>query len=138
MDENIKNRLNIEIDKAYYISLRYKSISTFAILYFEGELLVEDLGGFVRLSDHLLKIDENHYFINYTFTDNNAAFKASQNLLLYLDEYFGHQKSCIALDVFDSAKPSGSVLDRLLQTLSSIQKQSKSRIADESILKTQI
>jgi len=135
MNENIKNRLYIEIDKAYYISQRYKSISTFSILYFEGELDVDSLANFVRLSDHILKIDDKHYFINYTFTEKDAAFKASQNLLLYLDQYFNNQSSCIALDIFDITKSSHSVLDRLLQTLNLTKRSSTLRMADQSILK---
>ena len=67
MDTYIKNRLRIEIEKAYYIAKRYKSASSFAILYFECDLNITDLGHFLRISDHLLKTDDKHYFIHFSF-----------------------------------------------------------------------
>lgn len=66
MEDDIKNRLKIEIDKAYYVSRRYEAPSTFAILYYEGELPVSKLSEFVRVSDLLLKIDDNRYFISFS------------------------------------------------------------------------
>ena len=134
MDDYIKNRLSLEVEKAYYISKRYKSSSTFAILYFEGELEVQDLGKFVRISDHLLNIDENHYFIHYTFTQQNSAFKASQNLLLCLDKHLNNQSACIALDTFDISKSPTIVINRLTQILNETQHSSYSRIENENIL----
>ncbi len=132
--ETIKKRLKIEINKAYYIAKRYNVQSTFAFLYHNGELPIDKLGKFVRVSDHLLKIDEHHYFINFTFTNQEDAFKAAQNLLLYLDRYFNHQDSCIALDTFDITKSPTIVLNRLVQILTETKKNSYTRIEDENIL----
>ncbi|MDQ7043366.1 MAG: hypothetical protein Q9M40_09610 [Sulfurimonas sp.] len=134
MDKYIRNRLEIEIAKAYYTAKRYKAVSTFAILYFEGELTVSDLGKYMRVSDHLLQIDDNHYFINYTFTEPSGAFKASQNLILYLDKHLGNEKSCIALDTFDVTQSATIVLNRLTQILAAIKENAYSRIEDENIL----
>ncbi len=134
MDDYIKNRLTIEINKTYYVAKRYQVTSTFAILYYEGELTVNDLGKFVRTSDHLLKIDDNNYFINYAFSEQDGAFKASQNLLLYLDKHLNNQTSCIALDTFDITKSPTIVLNRLTQILNETKKNEYSRIEDENVL----
>jgi len=134
MEDYIKNRLKIEINKAYYIAKRYKSASTFAILYHEEILPVDILGKFVRISDHLLKIDEHHYFVNFTFTKQEDAFKAAQNLLLYLDRHFNNRSSCIALDTFDTTQSPTIVLNRLVQILNETKKSSYTRIEDENIL----
>jgi hypothetical protein len=134
IDDFIKKRLKIEINKAYYIAKRYNAISTFAILYHPDTLLVEQLGNFVRISDHLLKIDEHHYFINFAFTDQKNAFKASQNLIFKLDKYYNNNLSCIALDTFDTTQSPTIVLNRLTQILIETQKSSYTRIEDENIL----
>lgn len=133
MEDDIKNRLKIEIDKAYYVSKRYEVPSTFAILYYEGELPVSKLSEFVRVSDLLLKIDDNRYFISFSFTVEGAS-KASQNLILDLDKYFNNIKSCIALDTFNESKSPTIVLNRLTQILREIHKKPHTRIEDESIL----
>ena len=134
MEDFIKNRLKIEINKAYYIAKRYKSLSTFAILYHKDILPVDILGKFVRISDHLLKIDDHHYFINFTFTHQEDAFKAAQNLLLYLDRHFNNRTSCIALDTFNITQSPTIVLNRLIQILHETKKSSYTRIEDENIL----
>jgi len=134
MQDHIKKRLEIEINKSYYTAKRYGAISTFVFLYHEKELPVAVLGKFVRISDHLLKIDDNHYFINFTFTEPEDAFKAAQNLLLYLDKHFNNRTSCIALDNFDTSQSPRIVLNRLMQILKETQKNSYTRIEDENIL----
>ena len=134
MNDRIKQRLQIEINKAYYAYNRYKIDATFAILFHEKELPVDKLGGFVRLSDLLLKIDDNHYFINFFHTNHNNAFKASQNLLLALDNYFNNSTSAIAIDTFDTTQTPNLVINRLTQILKEIQKNPYVRIDDENIL----
>jgi len=134
MDERIKKRLEIEINKSYYSFKRYKVDTTFAILYHEKELTVDKLGNFVRISDHLLKIDEHHYFINFIHTHHNNAFKASQNLLLALDNYFNNRTSAIAIDTFDTTQTPNLVINRLYQILNEVRKNPYTRIDDENIL----
>ncbi len=134
MDNNISNRIRIEVNKAYYISKRYGALSTFALLSHEKELSREDLGNFLRMSDHFIKIDDYHYFINFSHTNQNDAFKASQNLILYLDKYFNNDSSCIAIDSFDISKTPNIVFKRLQQILKETKKHSYTRIEDENIL----
>lgn len=134
MDDYIKNRLKIEINKAYYTKKRYSVPSTFAILYHEKELDVAQLGKFVRISDHLLKMDDHHYFLNFAFTEQDGAFKASQNLIMYLDKYFNDTTSCVAIDTFDITLSPTIVLNRLMQILNETRKNSYTRIEDENIL----
>lgn len=134
MDNKILNRLTIEINKAYYVYKRYKVLSTFAFIYSEKELTPTELGKFVRISDQFLQIDEHHYFINFVHTEQNAAFKASQNLLLYLDKHFNNTTSCIAIDTFDISNTPRMVMNRLKQILDETKKSSYTRIEDEDIL----
>ena len=138
MEDIIRKRLEIEINKAYYTSKRYHTVSTFAFLYHEKPLPVDILGSYVRISDHILKVDEHHYFINFTFTEQTGAFKAAQNLLLYLDKYFNNRTSCIALDTFDTTQSPRIVLNRLIQILQETKKHSYCRIEDENILNEMI
>ena len=134
MDDKIKNRLQIEINKAYYSYKRYKVDATFAILYHEKELYINKLGNLVRVSDLLLKIDNHHYFINFVHTNHNNAFKAAQNLLLALDNYFNDSNTAIAIDTFDTAQTPNLVITRLTQILNEIKKNPYTRIDDENIL----
>jgi len=132
--EKIKQRLLIEIRKSYYSAERYNVKSSFALLYHEKELPVERLGKIVRMSDHLLKIDDNHYFINFFHTNHTHAFKAAQNLLLALDVHFNDRASAIALDTFDINQPGNIVISRLEQILKEVRKRPYTRIDDENIL----
>jgi len=134
LEEFIRKRLEIEIKKSYYISKRYSVISTFAFLYHEEPLTVDVLGSYVRISDKLLKIDDHHYFLNFSFTEQVDAFKASQNLLLYLDKHFNNRSSCIAIDTFDINQSPRIVINRLIQILKATKNSSYSRIEDENIL----
>jgi len=134
MNEKIKQRLLIEIRKAYYSAKRYNVVSSFALLYHSKELPVDKLGKIVRMSDHLLKIDENHYFINFVHTKHSDAFKAAQNLLHALDLHFNDTNSAIAIDTFDTTQPGNIVINRLEQILKEIRKSPYTRIDDENIL----
>ena len=40
MNDNILNRLEVQIKRTYYIYDRYNTLATFALLYFEKELTV--------------------------------------------------------------------------------------------------
>lgn len=134
MEDSIKNRLTIEINKSYYTAKRYKQNSTFAILYHEKELQVQTLGKIVRISDQLIKMNENIYFIFFKFTNHEQAFKASENLLFDLDNYFNNTSSCIGIDSFDINQSPTIVINRLLQILDEIKKNSFVRVDDENIL----
>ena len=134
IDDKIFKRLEVEVKKTYYTFTRYLSPSTFAFLYFEGELSAEDLGGYLRISDKFLKIDDNHYFINFMFTEQHGAFKASQNLLLNIDKHFDNNIACLAIDTFDINKTPRIVIYRLMEILKETQKSSYTRIEDETIL----
>ncbi|MCK4737920.1 MAG: hypothetical protein KAT10_05100 [Sulfurimonas sp.] len=134
MDDKIENRLRVEVEKSYYSAKRYKVEFTFAILYHEKELPVDKLSQFMRVSDYLLKIDENHYFIILPNTEHNRAFKALQNLIMYLDKYFKNNTSCIGTDTFDTSLSSTIVFNRLMQILNETKKHLHSRIENENVL----
>jgi len=134
MHEKIKQRLLIEIRKAYYSAERYNVQSSFALLYHEKELSVDKLGKIVRMSDHLLKIDDNHYFINFVHTSHAHAFKAAQNLIHALDLHFQDNNSAIAIDTFDTKQPANLVINRLEQILKEVRKNPYTRIDDDNIL----
>ncbi|WP_321777334.1 hypothetical protein [Sulfurimonas sp.] len=134
MTDNIFNRINVEVKRTYYSFDRYKSQSTFVLLYHDKDLTSQELGKFVRISDKFVQIDDNHFFINFVFTCQENAFKASQNLLLYLDNKFKNTSTCIALDNFDTTKTTKMVINRLEQILKETKKHSYGRIEDEDIL----
>jgi len=134
LNEKIKKRLEIEIKKAYYSAQRYKAVSTFAFLFHTKELSPTELGSLLRISDHILKIDDHHFFINFTQTSHEDAFKAAQNLLFKLDNHFKDQTSAIAIDNFNVNQTPSIVLHRLVEILHEVRKHSYTRIDDESIL----
>ena len=128
------NRYDHMVNRTYYIHERYHVDATFALLYHGKPLEVDDLGSFLRLSDHVIEVDEHHYFIIFAFTPEANACKASQNLLRKLDHHFGEPCSSIALDRFDPNLTPHNVLSRLKQILCVTHKHSYSRIETESAL----
>lgn len=130
----LRNRLRVQIEKAYYAYARYEVEATFALVYHEHSLAVDKLGSFVRISDHLIQLDDNHYFIIFAFTDEASAYKASQNLVHMLDHYFENRTSCIALDAFDTHKTPQAVIRRLKLILDQTRKSSYDRVENEHIL----
>lgn len=134
MQENIFNRLKVMIEKTYYIYARYNQPATFALIYHDKSIEPIELGQFVRKSDHFLRIDEHYTFMNFEFTPQDKAFKASQNLIMSLDNFFEDQSTKIAIDIFDERKSPQVVYNRLQQILKEIQKDPYSRIDDENIL----
>ena len=134
MTESIFNRLKVQIKRTYYVYERYNTLATFVLIYHEKELTPKQLASFLRVSDQFIMLDDNHYFINFTYTSLQDAFKASQNLLLYLDNFFNDSTTCIAIDAFNTSYSPQIVLSRLKQILAETKKNSYSRIEDESIL----
>ena len=134
MSDAIFNRFEIEVTRAYYVSKRYETPSTFALLYFDKELSVEQLAIYLRVSDRFLLIDKNTYFINFTFTSQENTFKACQNLLLELDNLFNNRNSCIGIESLDINLSPKMLLNKLKQILKETQKSSYERLEDESIL----
>jgi hypothetical protein len=131
---NVLNRLKVQIKKTYYIYERYDVEATFALLYHEHPLHVDELAEYVRISDDLIPLDENQYFITFTFTNNADAYKAAQNVIQSLDSHFNDRSCCIALDTFDTSKSANAVLGRLRQILAETRKNSYTRIENETIL----
>ena len=131
-------RLDAEIERAYYAFDRYETIATFALIYHEKDLSIEKLGELVRSTDRFINIDKNHYFMIFHYTAHEEAYKASQNLLFKLDNYFQDTKSCIAIDNFNKLNAPAVVLSRLNQIINETKKNSLTRIEDESILDLEI
>lgn len=128
------NRVNVLIKKTYYVYTRFNIQATFALLYHDEALSVEKLSEFIRVSDQLIELDENHYFIIFAFTSEENAYKAAQNIIHKLDNQLNNTTSCIALDTFDVAKTPQNVLNRLKQILFETRKNSYTRIEMEDIL----
>ncbi len=131
---DIYNRIRVLIKKAYYTDDRFEIDSTFALIYHEKPLDVMELSKFVRLSDQLIEVDEHHYFVIFVMTPQDNAYKASQNLLMNLDVFFGDQTSCIVLDSFDTSRSAENVLKRLHMIMAETKKQPFIRIETEDIL----
>jgi hypothetical protein len=134
MGHTITNRINVLIKKTYYHHERFQVDSTFALLYHENPLSVVEFSHFVRISDHLIQIDDHHYFIIFAFTSHDNAYKAAQNIIHKLDNHFNATTTCIALDTFDVTKSPQSVVNRLEQILVETRKNPFVRIETEDIL----
>ena len=135
MDEKILNRLTIMIERTYYVFKRYHTPSTFALIYHEKPITAKQLGQFIRKSDHFLQIDEHHCFMHYGFTEQSHAFKASENLLMFLDNFFGDTTTKIAIDTFDPNKTPIVVYNRLMQILEVMADHHPyTRVDDENVL----
>lgn len=134
MSFDILSRVNVLVKKTYYAFERFKVDATFALLYHEKPLNVVELSKYIRVTDHIMPLDDNHYFIIFSFTTQENAYKASQNILLNLDQFLNTQTSCIALDTFDTSKSSSAVVMRLKQILAETRKSSYIRVETEDIL----
>ena len=134
IDEKILERLELEITKTYYTFKRFMSPSTFALLYHDGKLKLEELNGYLRNSDKFIPIDDKHIFINFIFTEQYGATKAAENLILNLDQHFENNNSYIAIDKFDAEKTPAAVLDRLQKTLKELKTGSHARVEDDIII----
>ena len=134
MSFDILSRVNVLVKKTYYAFERFHVDATFALLYHEKPLNVVELSKYIRVTDHIMPLDENHYFIIFAFTTQENAYKASQNILFNLDQFLNTQTSCIALDTFDTSKSSSAVVMRLKQILAETRKSSYIRVETEDIL----
>lgn len=134
MSPDILKRINVLVRKTYYTYERFQVNATFALLYHDGPLSVVDLSECVRISDQLIQLDENHYFIIFAFTSHENAYKASQNIIHKLDKYFNNHTTCIALDTFDTSKTDKNVLNRLQQIMIETKKNPYVRIETDEII----
>jgi len=138
MDAEVEVRINAEINRAYYTYERYQVKAIFALVYHEKEISLEDMGSYVRMSDRFVEYDTNHFFMLYHFTTGEEAHKASQNLLLKLDNYFNNTSTCIAIDCFNPSSSTKVVLNRLNQIIKETKKSSFARVEYEDILDSAI
>lgn len=113
MNENVINRFEVLIKKTYYIYERYNVNSTFSLLYHKEPLSIIELSKYIRISDSIIEIDENHYFIIFQFTSEENAYKASQNIIHKLDEDFNAHAFYMAIDKLDITISPQNVLRRL-------------------------
>lgn len=132
------NRLEDEINRAYYANEKYDIVATFVMVYNEKNISIEKMGKFVRATDRFIRIDDNHYFIIFHYTTQDNAYKASQNLLLKLDEYFKNSNTSIAVGSFNKTKTPAMVINELKQIIKELKRSSFTRIEDESILDSEI
>jgi len=134
IDKQTYEQLDTEIKKTHYNAKRYSTVSTFGLLYFEGNLEEKMLQEFMRLSDYFLKLNDNYYFLSFHHTDENGAIKAGENLIFNLDQYLGNKSSYIAVDRIDTTESTRSTINRLYQILQEAKKHKNNRVEDENIL----
>jgi len=134
----LSNNLKDEIDRAYYANEKYDIAATFIMVYSEKNISVENMNKFVRATDRFIHIDDNHYLIIFHYTAQDNAYKASQNLLLKLDDYFQNSSTAIAIGSFNKMKTPAIVVNELKQIIKELKKSSFTRIEDESILDSEI
>ena len=134
IDEDTYKQLDAEIQKTHYNARRYHTVSTFGLLYFEGNLEDKILKEYMRLSDYFLKLNDNYYFLNFHYTDENGAIKAGENLIFNLDKHLQNKNSYIAVDRIDTEESTRSTINRLYQILQEAKKHKNNRVEDENIL----
>ncbi|MBU0720031.1 hypothetical protein KJ877_01675 [bacterium] len=138
MREAVLNRIKVEIKKAYYAHTRYKVDTVFGLMYHEKSITVQELSKYLRISDYFIELDEKHYFIIFAHTQQEGVFKAAENLLYNLDNYFNDRSTYIALDTFDVTNSHTIVINRLMEILKETKKNQLTRIEDENILNENI
>jgi hypothetical protein len=134
LNEELKIRLNAEIGRAHYTYERYKVDATFALVYHEKDISLEQLGSLIRVSDKLVSINENLHFVIYNFTTQDDAYKASRHLLNSLDKHFHNTTSCIAIDSPSKTDSTHMVMNKLHQIILETKKNSVTRIEYSDIL----
>ena len=134
LDEDLKIELNDEISRAHYTYERYKAQATFALIYHEKDIGLDVLNSFVRVSDRLVRVNENFHFVIYNFTTIDDAYGASRNLLKNLDKHFHNITSCIAIDMPSKTDSTHMVMNKLYQIILETRKNSVTRIEYSDIL----
>lgn len=134
MNPNVMNRINVLIKKTYYTHERFQVPATFAMLYHEEPLNVIDFSKYIRISDQVMQLDLNRYFIIFAFTSETNSYKACQNILHSLDNHFNNRTSFMAIDSLDHTRSPQSVLSRLEQILIEARKNPFIRIETEEAL----
>ncbi len=135
MDENLINKIDTLVKKTYYNYERFNVEATFALLYHEESLSEDELSKFVRISDKIIPLHKTCYFIVFPFTSEEKAYKASQNIIHKLDQYYNtHAKCFIAIDSLDVSKSPQNILYRLKQIIKLARQNSSTRVEIEDIL----
>ncbi len=133
--ESVKNRFQVMVKKSYYIKQRYNLDFTFALLYHKHPIDVVELSQFIRISDLIIDIDDNHYFIIYQFTDIQETLKATQNLIFNLDKFFNETgSSYVAIDKLDDTVSPMNLLSRLKQIVNYAKTNKINRVETEEVL----
>ncbi|MDX9813152.1 MAG: hypothetical protein WC144_06730 [Sulfurimonas sp.] len=133
--ESVKNRFQVMVKKSYYIKQRYNLDFTFALLYHKHPIDVVELSQFIRISDLIIDIDDNHYFIIYQFTDMQETLKATQNLIFNLDKFFNEAgSSYVAIDKLDDTVSPMNLLSRLKQIVNYAKTNKINRVETEEVL----
>lgn len=134
VDSDTLKHVELLVKKAYYTNERFHLNVTFALLYHEPPLPIVELSKYIRITDHIISLDEHRYFIIFSYTSHENAYKACQNAVHSLDKYFNNFTTCIALDTFNTSKSVPIILHRLEQILAETKKSSYIRVETEDIL----
>lgn len=104
-------------------------------MYHKLPINVVELSQFIRISDLLIEIDQNRFFIIYQFTNESDALKAAQNLIFNLDKHFNEINSCyVAIDKLDTSIAPLNVLNRLQSIIEYALKNRVNRVETEEVL----
>ncbi len=133
--KEIDPRVVSEIKRIFYLKKRYNIDGKFALLYVEDEISLEEVSRFVRMSDRVMRVGEHYYLIIYMYVIKDSdAYKAAENLLYKIDNFFGHQNSYIALSGFDESFSVDNILNRLKMIADTTKEKSNTRVEFDDIL----
>jgi hypothetical protein len=135
MNANTISKIDTLVKKVYYNHERFNVEAAFALLYHKEPLSVGELSKFIRISDEVIALDETCYFIVFQFTSEEKAYKASQNIIHKLDQYYNtHSKCFIAVDSLNINKSPQNILCRLKQIITLARQNSSTRVETEDVL----
>jgi len=134
MNQNLEKRYEVLVKKTYYIHKRYNLESTFALLYHKEPLSLVQLSAYARISDYIIEVDENNYFIIFQFTSEEDAYKASQNIIGKLEVNFCSHAFYIGLHKININMTPQNILKKLRLIVEYAIKNRFNRVETEEVL----
>jgi hypothetical protein len=117
MEKILIDKIGHHMEKEHYIYERYGHVSTYAILRHDGSLTLENLSAHLRISDFIARVDDEKFFITYTFTTHMNAYKAAQNTVYCLERDHNISNLRISIDTFEENPNPEYVIRRLERIL---------------------
>jgi predicted glutamine amidotransferase len=131
--ENIKLKSEEQLEKEFQRYKRYKIESTIILMESSEKICLKLLKSKMRKLDEILKISDYCYLIIFSYTNLEDSYKASQNLISFLNKNLIH----ISMDNYQSSdKDHFYIIRRLNNILNEVKKNEYSLVSDNSIFES--